>query len=167
MLSDDPSRPTTHLPFFGACDSALAAADLAALLDFELLRTFEAADAALEPVWRVFFAILITPFPVGDECANSGSAEDHVAGPTTLLEVVAKLTLDLRNSVPRHGAARDSGTSGAIARGLPCRTTELGRHAAGDRIAELVLAIAADQLDTTAMGLGFRHWNSSYQRPDP
>jgi hypothetical protein len=34
----------------GVCDSALAAADLAALLDFELLRTFDAAEAAFEPV---------------------------------------------------------------------------------------------------------------------
>jgi hypothetical protein len=38
------------LPFFGVCDSALAAADLAALLDFGLLRTFEAAEAAFELV---------------------------------------------------------------------------------------------------------------------
>jgi hypothetical protein len=45
------------LLFLGVCESALAAADFAGLLDFGLLRTLEAADAALEPVWRVFFAM--------------------------------------------------------------------------------------------------------------
>lgn len=41
----------------GVCDNALAAADFAALLDFELDNVFAAADAALRPVCRVFFAI--------------------------------------------------------------------------------------------------------------
>jgi hypothetical protein len=38
------------LPRFGVCDKALAAAVLSDLLDFELLSTLPAADAAFELV---------------------------------------------------------------------------------------------------------------------
>lgn len=52
-----PSPDPPHLARLGACDSALAAADFSALVDFGLLNTFAAALAAFFPVWRVFRAM--------------------------------------------------------------------------------------------------------------
>ncbi len=46
-----------HFPRFGVCESALAAADFSAFVDFGLLSTFAAAVAALELVCRVFRAM--------------------------------------------------------------------------------------------------------------
>ena len=52
-----PPGPRAYLPF-AFCDSALAAADFAVLLDFGFDRTFDAAVAAFAPVWRVFRATI-------------------------------------------------------------------------------------------------------------
>lgn len=46
-----------HFPRFGVCESALAAADFSAFVDFGLLSPFDAALAAFAPVCRVFRAI--------------------------------------------------------------------------------------------------------------
>lgn len=52
-----PSPAVPHFPRFGVCESALAAADFSALVDFGLLRTFDAALAAFALVCRVFRAM--------------------------------------------------------------------------------------------------------------
>lgn len=59
MLGDRPPAPSNYLLLrFGVCDSALAAAVLADLLDFELPSTFAAAVAAFEPVCRELRAMI-------------------------------------------------------------------------------------------------------------
>jgi hypothetical protein len=47
----------------GICETALAAADLAALLDLELVGTLDAAEAAFETVCRLLLAPTINSFP--------------------------------------------------------------------------------------------------------
>lgn len=56
-----PSLGPGHLDFNGVRASALAAADLAALLDFGLASTLAAAEAALLPVCRVVLAMFTSP----------------------------------------------------------------------------------------------------------
>jgi hypothetical protein len=46
--------------FDGACDNALAAADLSAFDEFGFARTLPAAEAAFDPVCRVFLAMFTT-----------------------------------------------------------------------------------------------------------
>ena len=68
-LEDEPGKPDSPGPqayffLFGRCVKAEAAADFAALLDFGLLSTLAAAEAAFALVTSLFFAILITSLPL-------------------------------------------------------------------------------------------------------
>lgn len=109
----DPSR-TSHLPRFGVCDRALAAADFSAFDDFGLLSTFDAADAAFEPVCFVFFAITITSSPGPSSGHSSGRPDKHVPPPTAFLEVVTEFPRHQRVHVRRDVTA--PATAGAVAR---------------------------------------------------
>jgi hypothetical protein len=140
------------LPFLGVWDSALAAADLAALLDFGLLRTLEAAEAAFEPVWRLFLATVITSFPRRDDRVGKlGSLDQDEAAALGLQEIVAELPLDAVHHVVRVGEATPAATSGGVTGWSARCTAELRRDTPADGVAKVVLAaLSANESDVAA-----------------
>ena len=72
----------SHLPRFGVCESALAAADFSAFDDFGLFRTFAAAVAAFALVCRVFRAMCSPPFEF--RASRGGQAAGMITKPRRL-----------------------------------------------------------------------------------